>query len=369
MKIVQLSEVCEVKKGTSITKNRTKSGNIPVIAGGQKPAYFHGESNREGDTITISASGAYAGFVNFFKIPIFASDCTTIQSLDENEILTKYVYYMLKGQQNKIYGLQTGAGQPHIYAKDIVRLKIPKPSIYIQKKIISILDKTEMLKMKRQIANEETNRITQHMFYTMFGDPIKNLKKYDVKQLKDICNKITDGTHITPQYVQEGIPFWRVTDLTKSNLTKKYIAKEEHEELIKRCKPEKGDVLYSKNGTIGVAKLIDWNFEFSIFVSLCLIKIRKELVRPKYVEVFLNTPFALKQAMHHSKKGTISNLHLIEIKKIKIPIPTLEEQDKFIEKVVKIDRIKDTQKKSTESIETIYNALVQKALKGELATT
>ena len=76
----QLSQICEVKKGQSITKKKITKGTIPVIAGGQQPAYYHNEPNRTGQTITVSASGAYAGFINFFEEPIFASDCSTIKS-------------------------------------------------------------------------------------------------------------------------------------------------------------------------------------------------------------------------------------------------------------------------------------------------
>ena len=99
----KLGEVCDVKKGTSITKQKTQIGDIPVIAGGQQPAYYHNVANRTGKTITVSASGAYAGFVNYFEIQIFASDCTTIQSMDESKLLTKYVYLIIKSQQKKIY--------------------------------------------------------------------------------------------------------------------------------------------------------------------------------------------------------------------------------------------------------------------------
>jgi type I restriction enzyme M protein len=91
-----LSAVAELKKGTSITKDKTIEGDIPVIAGGQEPAYFHNQSNREGNIITVSASGAYAGFVNYFNSPIFASDCNTIKSKDESIISTKLIYLYLK---------------------------------------------------------------------------------------------------------------------------------------------------------------------------------------------------------------------------------------------------------------------------------
>jgi type I restriction enzyme M protein len=138
--MVELGEVCEIEKGTSITKARISHGDVPVVAGGQQPAYYHNQSNREGETITVSASGAYAGFVNFFEIPIFASDCTTIKSKDENRVLTKYIFRYLKAKQKHIYKLQKGMGQPHVYGKDLAKIKIPLPPLSVQKEIVEKIE-------------------------------------------------------------------------------------------------------------------------------------------------------------------------------------------------------------------------------------
>ena len=265
--------------------------------------------------------------------------------------LTKYISGTTRGKLNQ---------------KQMNAIEIPVPPLPIQQKIVSILERAESLKQKLEQANEEANKIIQSVFYEMFGDPIKNEKNYPVKPLVEICNKITDGTHVTPKYTGQGIPFLRVTDLTNSNDSKKFISEEEHKDLIKRCKPEKEDILYSKNGTIGVAKLIDWDYEFSIFVSLCLIKPKKEIILPKYLEIFLNTPFALRQALSHSKKGTITNLHLIEIKKILVPIPSIKEQEEFLKKVDKVGYIQKKQNQATSEINTLFDALMQNAFKGEL---
>ena len=153
---------------------------------------------------------------------------------------------------------------------------------------------------------------------------------WETVALDILCNKITDGTHHTPNYTQDGIPFLRVTDLTESSASKKFISQEEHQELIKRCKPELGNVLYSKNGTIGVAKVITWEYEFSIFVSLALLKPKRELLSPKFLELYLNTDLALSQAKGFSKAGVITNLHLVEIKKMQIPLIDLETQQRIV---------------------------------------
>lgn len=165
--------------------------------------------------------------------------------------------------------------------------------------------------------------------------------KYNLVSLEDITIKITDGTHKTPKYTDSGIPFLRVTDITHSNDSKKFISTEEHIELIKRCNPEVGDVLYSKNGTIGVAKLIDWDYEFSIFVSLALLKPKKELINSKYLEIFLNSKKTNEQVISRSKSGTVTNLHLIEIKQIQIPLPPLEFQKEIVAEIDGYQKIID----------------------------
>src|SRR5690606_16875771 len=134
-KVVPLSEIAEIKKGTSITKEKTVEGKYPVVAGGQEPAYFHNEYNREGNIITISASGAYSGFVNYFTERIFASDSNTIASKNEKTISTKLIFHFLKSIQNEIYALQRGQAQPHVYAEDLATIKIPLPPFDVQKKI------------------------------------------------------------------------------------------------------------------------------------------------------------------------------------------------------------------------------------------
>ncbi len=138
--IVTLDDVALIKKGSSITQKDTSEGSIPVIAGGQKPAYFHNVSNRDGNVITVSASGAYAGFVNYFDTPIYASDCSTIQSKDESQALTRYIYLVLKGLQEEIYKFQQGGGQPHVYPKDLVTIEIPLPPLEVQAQLVAEFD-------------------------------------------------------------------------------------------------------------------------------------------------------------------------------------------------------------------------------------
>jgi type I restriction enzyme M protein len=137
---VKLTEIVEFKRGTSITKKDVTVGDIPVIAGGQQPAYYHNKSNRDAGAITISSSGAYAGFVSYHNYPIFASDCFTAASKSKEILIDKYLFHILKCKQNEIYELQEGGGQPHVYPKHFENWEIPLPPLEIQEQIVKEIE-------------------------------------------------------------------------------------------------------------------------------------------------------------------------------------------------------------------------------------
>lgn len=122
---VKRLEEIEIKNGEMLKSDEYKEGTIPVIAGGKKPAGYHNRYNRKGNTITISGSGANAGFVSFYEQPIFASDCSTIN--EQKNIQIEYLFYSLILKQEEIYNCQAGGAQPHIHAKDIKDLFVLIP--------------------------------------------------------------------------------------------------------------------------------------------------------------------------------------------------------------------------------------------------
>ena len=111
-----------IKRGKSITRAKVVPGNVPVVAGGLEPAYFHNEYNVAGPAITISASGANAGYVNLYHQNIWSSDSSYVGKQSTPYFYTSYI--CLKFYQKEIFDMQTGAAQPHVYPKDLERLKV-----------------------------------------------------------------------------------------------------------------------------------------------------------------------------------------------------------------------------------------------------
>lgn len=154
--LVSLGTISSIIKGKSITKDKVKNGNIPVIAGGKTSPYSHSEYNQDENCITVSASGS-AGYVWYHNYKIWASDCNVIRSLDEEKYITKYIYYSLKKLQNLIYDLKTGSNQPHVYEKDLAKIKIPNLNIQKQKEIVTLMEEQENIILEQEKIIKESN--------------------------------------------------------------------------------------------------------------------------------------------------------------------------------------------------------------------
>jgi restriction endonuclease S subunit len=204
---VRLDAVALLSKGTTITAKNSVPGDIPVIAGGKKPAYYHNEANRKPKCVTVSASGAYAGFVAYHHEPIFASDCTTVEPLDSNVLSPKYLYYFLASQQDAIYALQRGSGMPHVYAKDLAQLEIPLPSLWEQQRIVDSLE-DHLSRLDKALAGvKESERKT---------DAIKGslLEKYLFDTFEVAETKVKDlGKWVTGATPPSSNPLFRGTDV------------------------------------------------------------------------------------------------------------------------------------------------------------
>ena len=169
--VKRLGDFVAIKKGRLITEKTCVPGDVPVIAGGQTAAYYHNAANRHNTTITISASGAYAGFVGFHEVPIFASDCSTIERGRGYDL--RFIYAFLKSQQQVIYKAQTGGAQPHIHAKDIAPMELGVPPIEEQRAIADVLTEADAHLAALEAENAKTQLLKQGMMQNLLTGKIR----------------------------------------------------------------------------------------------------------------------------------------------------------------------------------------------------
>jgi type I restriction enzyme, S subunit len=266
-------------------------------------------------------------------------------------------------------------GYAAVRPKQFLALEIPLPPLTEQRRIVAHIESLAARVNEAQRLREEVDAESS----LLFGTALK--RAYDqavqiadkTERLDDLCTTITDGTHVTPTYMDEGIPFLSVKDISSGIINfngTRLISPEEHAFLTKRCKPERDDILLTKVGTTGIAKVVDVDREFSIFVSIALLKLDKSRLNPKFAEYMLNSPI-LKQ---HSSDGTRGvgnkNLVLKFIKEFPMPHPPLDEQRRIVAYLdglqAKVNALRELQSASGEELSALMPSVLDRAFKGEL---
>ena len=142
--MLPLSEIANVFRGEYITKKNEKAGNVPVILGGQEPAYYIDRANHTGEIVAVARSGASAGFVSYWDEPIFITDGFGYE-VKKEVAMPKYLYYVLKNKEIELNGMKRGAGVPHVSGERLGEINLPVPPIEEQKRIVSILDRFDAI--------------------------------------------------------------------------------------------------------------------------------------------------------------------------------------------------------------------------------
>ncbi|WP_286860283.1 restriction endonuclease subunit S [Proteiniphilum sp. UBA5510] len=316
----ELGEVCEFQRGQIITKKNTIEGDIPVIAGGQNPAYYHNSSNRTGQTIAVSGSGAYAGFVSFWEIPIFLSDAFSVNPLKEL-LLTKYVYHFLKHNQVKIYGTQKGSGVPHVHGSSIAKFPIPIPPLPIQQEIARILDTFTYLDAELQAELEARKKQYEHYRNQLLNFEGKEVEWKTLGEVGKVCMCKRVMKHETNSSGE--IPFYKIGTFGKE--ANAYISRELYDEYKKKFSfPSKGDILISASGTIGRRVIYDDKPAYFQDSNIIWLSLTNNMLLNKYLYYIYET------IEWPVEGGTIKRLYNDNFKKIKIPIPPLAEQERLV---------------------------------------
>lgn len=203
-------------------------------------------------------------------------------------------------------------------------------------------------------------------------------ESWEEKTLQDVCSmKITDGTHKTPVYCdsEKGVKFLSAKDITAEKIcwdNIKYIVPELHEELYKRLAPQVDDVLLAKNGTTGVAAIVETDDIFDIYVTLAVLRPEKSIIYPLYLLKVVNSPLCKEQFAQHLTGIGVPNLHLRDIKEVLIPLPTLPEQDEIVRLIDDLLARERAAQQATEqalvSIDLMKKSILARALRGELGT-
>ncbi|RBO79591.1 restriction endonuclease subunit S [Marinomonas aquiplantarum] len=289
-----------------------------------------------------------------------------------SDLCNRYIYHYLNCglAKQQFQSNSRGGTQKFVSLGNIRELMIPLPPLEEQKRIAAILDKADAIRRKRQQAIDLADEFLRSVFLDMFGDPVTNPKGWEVKSVEEVSLKVTDGVHAKPNYADSGIPFISVKNIIGGRISfddTKFISLEDHIKYSKRCNVEKRDIVYTKVGaTYGRAALVETDTEFSLYVSVALIKPNHNLIDARFLTEVMNSSSVKRQADRSIKGAGVPDLHLVEIKSFLIPVPDLNTQRGFVSKVNGIYKKVERYKKTLFKLDELFNSLSQKAFSGQL---
>jgi type I restriction enzyme S subunit len=347
-----LGEVCNFKNGKGIKKDTLVEGDYPVIGGGQKPMGFHNEYNADENTILCSSSGAYAGFISKYDKKVWASDCFSIIPKN-NSINNTYLYYLLKTIQDKIYKLQTGTAQPHIYSKDLQNIKIQIPSLERQQEIVKYLD--FIYEKANKTSNEKIVELKQSNEFCLnnqkiFGENV-------MKTLGEVC-KVNQGTYIKSDMKIAGdYPVYGGGNVSY------YINQYNRED----------EIIVAKDGVSADCVRYEKNKFFLNHHGWTIIC--KNEISKKYMFYHLQS---VQPELLSIAKGTAQlGINQENFYKLKIPVPTIERQKEIVEYCEYNDtlikqlekEIENNKKQAQQFITGIVKAQVKQDMEEQTETT
>ena len=363
--MAKLGEVCLLKAGKFVSANdispEYNKGLYPCFGGNGIRGYV-ADYTHDGEFPLIGRQGALCGNVNLASGKFHATEHAVVVQ-PKIEMNVHWLYYALNAMNLGQYA--TGAAQPGLAVSKLETLSIEIPNISEQNKIAQTLYKVEQLVNFRKQQLAKLDELVKARFVEMYGDPVYNEMHWETKRLIDICRTIVDCPHSTPHYTTKDTGYKCIrTSAVKKNkiLWEKVecISKQEYEERIKRKRPEKGDVIYTREGAIlGIAAVIDRDYNVALGQRSMLLSPDIYKCTPCFLSMAMNFDSFLGKALGGVSGSASPHINVGDIKALEIIAPPSEIQNQFSTFVEQVDQQKQTVQQSLEKLELLKKALMQ----------
>ncbi len=386
----------------------------------------------EYNDILVAMSGATTGKFGIYKNKDKAYQNQRVgkfKIFDETILDNQFLFHQIHSLKRQIEKDAYGGAQPNISSNKIEQMQIVVPSLSEQQAIVfkieELLSDLDNGKQQLQIAQQQLKIYRQSLLKWAFegkltedwrkkqsklqtGEqtlhkikserielcklnkiktkPIQDISDDEFHELSKLPNEIVwtrlgdivwsvkDGPHYSPKYQENGVPFISGGNIRPNGIDfekVKYISKELHLELSKRCKPEKWDVLYTKGGTTGIARVNNYDIDFNVWVHVAVLKTVPS-VNPFYLQHVLNSNHCYKQSQKYTHGVGNQDLGLTRMILITLPICSLEEQDQIVKELESnltvCDKIEETISQSLLQAETLRQSILKRAFEGKLLT-
>lgn len=280
------------------------------------------------------------------------------------EILPEYIFYMFK------YKNWDESSNKAVMGKTLNKATLSEVVVEIcpiekQREIVTILDKMMDILSGREQELQLLDDLIKARFVEMFGDPVCNPLRWEKKTLKEVCIKLNDGTHFSPESFETGEYKYvtakniKMSGFDFTNIT--YVPEEVHRPIYERCNPELGDVLYIKDGvTTGIAMVNTLEEEFTLLSSVALLKQDRRIMNGHFLSALLNDENMYTDIRSNMGGAAITRLTIAKLNTIKVILPPIELQTQFAAFVEQTNKSKVAIQKALDKTQLLFDSLMQK---------
>ena len=383
---VELQEFCRTGSGTTPSRKKPElyEGNIPWVKSGELreneilgTEEHVSEEALKSTSLKMVPAGAllvamYGATVG--RVGLLGIEATTNQAVchvvpDPEKADRRYMFHLLQARAAELVSKGVGGAQPNISQGTIKQLKIPLPPLEEQRRIAGILDQADALRRLRIRAIDKLNTLGQAIFHEMFGDPFDKARSNQTVALEELTSRITYGFTSPMSHHETGIPIVtakNVRDGFVDYSTCKFAVQEEFDALTAKSKPEKGDLLITKDGTIGRYSVFSDDFPICINQSVALVKPQKEKVVPEFLAAYIGSQGVQSRFQGMKKGNALPHLQITELAKFPVFSPTMDDQALLKSRLVEVEAKRDRFLSALKVADELFASLQHRAFHGEL---
>ena len=367
MNYVKLKDVCTINMGQSPSSDSyNENGHgVPFFQGNADFGERYPVTRKWCSTPTKMAAPedilisvrAPIGAMNYAKEECCIGRGLAALTPNREKVAPEYIFWLLKGKNEELNCKGTGSTFKAIGRNILEETLVPNISLEKQTECAIILEKTYRVILSRKQQLQKMDELVKARFVELFGD-CKSMVS-----MNELCSIITDGTHQPPRFQESGIPFIFVSNLVDNVVTynaEKFISEDTYAELYKRTPIEIGDLLLSTVGSYGHPAVVTEDRKFLFQRHIAYLKPQHNMVNSFYLYSALLAPDGQRQIEEKVKGIAQKTLNLSEIKKIVVPLPTIEEQNQFEKFINQIDKSKVAVQKALDEAQLLFDSLMQK---------
>ena len=364
MEQIKLTDICSPRQWKTIPTNELLDDGFPVYGANGIIGYYN-EFNHEKPVVAITCRGATCGSINITLPKSYVTGNAMCLDDVRSDIQLKYLYYCLVHYDfSKVI---SGSAQPQITRQGLEKVVLSIGTPKEQQEIVDILDKLSQIIKNREMELEQLNALTKARFIELFGDPIDNPKGYPVHQLSEYITSLTSGSRGWAQYCVDDGEEWFITiknvkDCHISSDNMQPVNAPDNAE-AKRTKVQEGDLLISITADLGRTGVVTKEIaEHGAYINqhLSCIRLNREVLNPSFVAHYMESPAGKEQFIAKNQSAVKAGLNFNSINSLKIMVPPLAEQNRFIDFIEQVDKSKSAVQKSLDETQVLFDSLMQK---------